>query len=230
MKTPPLLDFALSYAREGFAVFPCKSRGKEPLTQHGFKDATRDEVQIRRWWTKRPDANIGLATGREHGIIVIDVDGLEGEKWLALLEEKFGKLPSTSRAKTGNGMHFFFALPDGRGPVPSSAADGLDIRGDGGYVIAAPSVHPNGKTYEWDEKSAQQFAEAAEWLLDFARDRNGVLKTLDGPKAAETASGGKDSRNDSVRRRDCKGLSPFGVRRCLRQIYPFRRRNSVTNK
>src|SRR5258708_4431274 len=57
------LEYALAYARVGFAVFPCRPRGKEPITKHGFKDATRDEAQIRKWWTRWPDANIGIATG-----------------------------------------------------------------------------------------------------------------------------------------------------------------------
>src|SRR5271169_5955335 len=97
----PLGQAALDLARSGFAIFPCRPRGKEPLINGGFKSATDDEVQIRRLWTKWPNANIGLATGREHGIAVIDVDGLEGEKRLALLEEKFSKLPATSEASSG---------------------------------------------------------------------------------------------------------------------------------
>ena len=103
MDTPPFLDVALGYAREGFAIFPCQARDKMPLTKHGCKDATRDEAQIRRWWTKWPDANIGLATGREHGIAVIDVDGDEGERLLALLEERFGTLPPTSESHDREG-------------------------------------------------------------------------------------------------------------------------------
>ena len=149
--TPDLASEALTYARNGFAVFPCRPRGKEPLTKHGYKDATRDEAQIRRWWTIWPNANIGLATGRENGIIVVDPDDEKGEKLLALLEEKFGKLPPTVESTTGEGRHLLFELPEGCGRVPCSKGDGLDIRGDGGHIIAPPSIHPSGKTYEWNE-------------------------------------------------------------------------------
>ena len=180
----PLGQVAMDLAKRGFAVFPCKPRGKEPLTKHGYKDAARDEAQIRQWWTKWPDANIGLATGRENGIAVIDVDGPEGDKRLALLEEKFGGLPATSESSSGNGRHLWYALPDGCGPVPSSTGKGLDIRGDGGYVIAPRSVHPNGKTYEWDERSPEHLAEAPQWLLEAARDWRRFLAALDGPTTA----------------------------------------------
>jgi hypothetical protein len=62
------LEYALAYAREGFAVFPCKPRDKKPpLTAHGFIDATRDEAQIRQWWTRWPNANVAIATGRRAG-------------------------------------------------------------------------------------------------------------------------------------------------------------------
>ena len=188
---PNLLEAALSYAAADYAVFPCKPRGKEPLTKHGYKDATRDEAQIREWWTKWPDANIGLATGAINSLIVVDTDSPEAERLLAELEERYGKLPPTSRVRTGNGKHLIFAMPEDCGPVPSSAGDGLDIRADGGYVIAPPSVHPNGKRYEWDPESPEEFAFAPQWLLDFARNRKAVLKALDCPTAAEGAPAGE---------------------------------------
>ena len=188
----PLGQAAIEWARAGFAVFPCKPRGKEPLTKHGYKDATRDTAEARQWWGKWPDANIGLVTGRENEIAVIDVDGLEGEKRLALLEEKFGKLPPTLRGKTGNGKHLIFSTPEDCGPVPCGAADGLDIRGDRGYVIAPPSVHPNGKAYEWDEQSPEDFALAPPWLLDVARNWKAEIEALGRPGTADRVREGKD--------------------------------------
>lgn len=192
----PLGQAALNYAKQRFAVFPLRPRGKEPLTKRGFKDATDDEDQIRRLWMQSPNANIGLPTGHGNRIIVVDLDGAEGERLLARVEKKFGKLPPTAEATTGRGRHLFFHLPEGCGAVPNSQGDGLDIRADGGYVVAPPSIHPNGKTYEWDEASTQQFAEATRGLLDFARNREGVLKALDGPAAAEGGSEGKGKGND----------------------------------
>ena len=180
---------ALDLASSGFAVFPCKPRGKEPLTLHGFKDATRDEAQIRRWGTRWPNANIGLPTGEENGVVVIDVDGDKGETRLALLEGKFGKLPTSSKSSSGKGRHLWYALPDGYGPVPCGVADGLDLRGDGGYVIAPPSVHPNGKTYEWDERSPQEFGQAPEWLLRLAKNWKAEIEALE-----EAGEGGPEPR------------------------------------
>jgi putative DNA primase/helicase len=185
------LEAALDLARSGFAVFPCRPRGKEPKTEHGFKDATRDEAQISRWWTIWPDANIGLPTGGRNGIMVVDPDGEKGEKRLAELRRQIGELPSTVESATGEGRHLFFELPEGCGPVPSSAGDGLDVRADGGYVIAPPSIHPNGKRYEWIEDAPETFALAPQRLLDFARTRKAFVKPLAGPTAARSASGDK---------------------------------------
>jgi hypothetical protein len=195
----PLGQAALEWVRNRFAVFPCRPRGKDPLTLHGFKDATRDETQVSRWWTRSPNANIGLPTGKANGIMIVDLDGEEGERLLAKLEERHGKLPTTSRAKTSRGHHLYFGLPKDCAKVPSSNDAGIHIRADDGYAIAPPSVHLSGKTYEWDEQSPEDFVLAPQWLLDFARDRKAVLKALDGPTAAETASGGTVDR----RRRSC---------------------------
>lgn len=182
---------ALALARAGLAVFPCWPRGKTPLTTNGHLDATCDEAAICAWWRRWPNANIGVRTGAQSSLTVVDVDGDEGERLFALLEERFGTLPPTAESTTGKGRHLWYAVPEGSGPVPSSTGKGLDIRGDGGYVIAPPSVHPNGRRYEWDDTSEQQFAEAPQWLLDFARDRRSVLKALDDPSAAGGGSGSK---------------------------------------
>lgn len=149
-----MLAAALSYARRGWPVFPCRPRGKEPLTAHGFKDATTDPATIRSWWQRWPDANVALATGRVSGLVVLDVDmdkgGLDS---LRTLVDRFagGELPEGPAVQTGGGgYHLYFAYP--AAPVPCSAGKagpGLDLRGDGGYVIAPPSVHPSGGRYTW---------------------------------------------------------------------------------
>jgi hypothetical protein len=140
-------DAALAFARAGRRVFPCKERGKQPLTEHGFKDATTDEGTIRDWWSRWPDANIGYPTGER---IVLDVDGAEGEAALAALEKEHGPLPETLRARTGEGRHLYF---DPNGAVIRNSAGKLgphlDVRGVGGYVILPPSVHASGTLYEW---------------------------------------------------------------------------------
>ena len=173
--TEVALEYALAYARAGFAVFPCTPRNKEPITKHGFKDATCDEAQIRDWWTSWPEANIAIATGAMSGVLVVDIDDSEGAQLLVDLTKQFGVLPVTLQAKTGKGVHYIFALPDGCGRVPSSARDGLDFRADGGYILAPGSIHPSGTRYEWVE-GVDECAEAPDWLIDFARNRKAFLK------------------------------------------------------
>jgi len=105
------LDAALKYAREGWPVLPL--RGKVPLTKHGVKDATRDEAQIREWWTRWPDANIGVVTGKASDLFVVDVDiknGKRGDESLRALIEEHGPLPKTRHSLTASGRsHYFFS-------------------------------------------------------------------------------------------------------------------------
>lgn len=138
---------ALAYARKGWAVFPCEARGKKPLCEHGLKDATTDEGVIRGWWARWPEANIGHPTGAR---IVLDVDGVDGEAALAALEDEYEPLPLAPAVQTGKGRHLYFA-PNGAVIRNSAGRLGphLDVRGDGGYVILPPSIHPNGARYEW---------------------------------------------------------------------------------
>lgn len=153
-----MLEVALSYADHGLAVFPLQPQGKEPLDgSRGFKDATTDATRIRQWWGIEPTLNIGIATGAASGgVFVVDVDehdgvsgGTELGEWLA---DSHCKLPETASSTTGSGgTHYLFRAP--AGVAVKSAAHvlpGVDVRGDGGYIVAPPSVHPNGNRYEWD--------------------------------------------------------------------------------
>lgn len=146
MTTPPdILAAALAYAEDGFRVFPLK--GKIPLTPHGFKDASVEPEVIREWWARHPGANIGIATGEASQVVVLDTDTAEGEAHLVSILG--GKGPSTRTHVTGRGRHFLFLYPGV--PIPSRAGvrPGLDVRGDGGYIVAPPSVHPEtGREYE----------------------------------------------------------------------------------
>lgn len=150
-----MLTAALYYARFGWQVFPLVPRGKVPMTAHGFMDATTDAAQIIEWWTKRPDANIGIATGERSGLFVVDIDGPAGEATLARLGWKVDRCVM---AKTGLGFHLFFRHQPGLNNTAgiigregdSKERTGIDSRGDGGYVVAAPSIHPNGTEYRWE--------------------------------------------------------------------------------
>jgi hypothetical protein len=160
---------ALDYAARGWAVFPCLPQSKEPATRRGFKDATTNPATIRRWWLARPDYNIGIATGVVSGVLVLDVDGSVGVETLLDLEERYGALPETACSVTSSGCHLWFIMNDA---VPSTAGrlgDGLDIRADGGYVIAPPSIHPDGSSYRW--LNATSRAPAPSWLIRIARTR-----------------------------------------------------------
>lgn len=145
------LKAALAYAKRGWKVFPLDS--KRPLAgTHGHKDATTDPKQIKAWWKDYPTANVGIACSSEHGPIVLDVDSGEAEELVASLD-----LPPTLIAVSGKkGRHLYFA-PDGKAIRRKTKLKGvgLDLLGNGGYVVAPPSVHPEtGRTYAWKNKRA----------------------------------------------------------------------------
>jgi hypothetical protein len=147
MDQPPdnLKQAALWWAIRGYRVFPCAPRSKRPITEHGFKDATTDLAAIEAAWTANPEANIGLATG--NGLLVIDPDKRNGgDVKLAELEAVFGPLPRDFVVKTSDGFHIYLQWDEAKPRKPKSW-QGIDVKTDGGYVMAAPSVHPSGAIY-----------------------------------------------------------------------------------
>ena len=164
---------AVLYAARGFAVFPCAPRGKVPATRHGCRDATIDLAQITAWWRENPGYNVAVATGPVSQVFVLDVDGLDAEMSLRKLEEQHGALPQTVESVTPRGRHIFFKCENAT--VRNSAgavAPGLDIRGDGGYVVLPPSIHPSGRPYVWSVDSGDRFAEAPAWLSHLLSGKN----------------------------------------------------------
>lgn len=151
-------DAAASYARDyGIAVFPLWPRSKKPKVENGLNAATTDIEEIERAWDYEPTMNVGGAMGQvSGGVCCIDLDvdaskGLDGREVLLDWEAEHGKLPDTATAVTGRGgLHLFYRFDH---PVKNSANEeiGVDIRGDGGFAMLAPSVHPNGRTVEWEE-------------------------------------------------------------------------------
>lgn len=144
------LELALQTARKGYPVFPVKPGQKVPIYDGGFKIATRDEAKIREWWTQHPDANIGIPTGSASGLVVVDVDPRNGgnESCKALFQNHGGQ-PNTPILRTpSGGIHLYFQYKDGLRNSASKIGNGLDIRGEGGYVVADGSV-VNGKEYKW---------------------------------------------------------------------------------
>jgi len=179
--TPPqqhtVLDWAAIYAALGWRVLPIKPGEKRPPMTSWQHAASTDPKIHAGWWNGLYRSHgIGIATGRESGIFVLDVDthGADGRATLAELEELHGKLPPTVTAITGSdGLHLFFAYPklgDGwKIGTTKNIGDGLDVRGDGGQVVAHPTVHPNGTPYRWQpgsEPGAIPVADAPAWLCN----------------------------------------------------------------
>lgn len=187
-----LRDDALMLAGLGWPVFPlhspdgdrcdcrreaCSSPAKHPRTLHGLKDATTNLDTILHWWEMWPGANIGVPTGPVSGLVALDVDARHGglESVNALIDEH-GQFPFLPFSRTGSGgNHYLFAYPDVR--VPNSAnlvAQGIDVRGDGGYIVAPPSAHITGAMYEWVTEDGVSYAPSSrclpaaipQWLLD----------------------------------------------------------------
>jgi len=181
---PDLLRAALSYARRGVPVFPCRALGKTPLTTNGHLDAALEERLVRAWWGRWgrwPNANVGIPTGQKSGLLVLDVDpddgGLES---LKELERAGGEAPKTTIARTGGGgLHLYFRYPRPSRPgAPDAVAEvrnsasllgrGLDVRGEGGYVVVPPSRTE--APYEWVDRSAPA---PPAWLVGLLAERSG---------------------------------------------------------
>jgi hypothetical protein len=157
------LDAVLRLAEQGFKLIPC--RGKKPILDGWTTELSGDPQRLREWFADSR-TNIGIVTGAVSGVFVIDPDGKTGEKSLNRLEERRGKLPVTRTAITGKGRHLYFKHPGQRIKNNNTGKLGkkLDVRGDDGYVIAPPSIHPNGKQYAWVDETVP-VAVAPDWLL-----------------------------------------------------------------
>lgn len=163
------LTYAINYAKRGLRVMPvyyvlsdgacscgnrsCRSVGKHPLTAHGSKDATTDIPTLVGWWTSTPTANVALATGRDAGFVVIDVDPRNGGE--ETFENEFfptgdgGVDYDTVAAFTGGGgRHFLFRYEPG---LRGKLGPGVDVKSDGGYILVEPSNHVSGDPYTWED-------------------------------------------------------------------------------
>lgn len=157
MEEMTLKESALYYAQIGFAVFPLRPKSKKPATENGFKAATTNQQQISEWWDRHPDSNIGIATGSvSGGLVVIDLDvdedkGINGYETLKAWQREHGVLPDTAQSITGRGGYHLFYRDTAAWKSRIALYEGVDIRGEGGYIVAPPSIHPNGRRYEWEQ-------------------------------------------------------------------------------
>jgi predicted P-loop ATPase len=192
--TPLIGTYAVNYVSKfGWYLFPLHSirqgkcscgratcvannQGKHPRTKAGVLDASNDVEQIRKWWAKWPDANIGLACGKS-GLVVVDIDPRNGgDETLVRLEKEHGKLPMTPCQLTGGcGQHYLFARPEVERARGTSIPDGIDIKADGGYIVLAPSNHLSGRSYSWDAGqhiSDTAIAECPSWVAILLRGKS----------------------------------------------------------
>ena len=194
---PPLSELgeaALSYIEMGFAVIPLVARDKRPATEHGLNDWTDNPQDVIDWWTINPNDNIGIVCGQpSHGLLVIDIDVDEekerdGYATLREWEHMNGSLPETAVSITGKGgMHYLYRMDATRASIrPSANIElGIDIRCDASYIVAPPSVHPNGNRYEWQDSPEDMPLADADGnvyaLVDYIQ-RTGEVNDLDTKK------------------------------------------------
>jgi Bifunctional DNA primase/polymerase, N-terminal len=154
--------WALYYASRGWRVLPlhtvdggrcscgdpkCPSPGAHPRTQNGVKDASENPEQIRAWWEECPDAGVGIATGADSGLVILEIDHHKGgdESYIQLQQELSTAFAHLLKVRTGSGgTHLYFEHPGGDLPSRANVRPGIDVQADGGYVIAPPSLDVNG--------------------------------------------------------------------------------------
>lgn len=215
-----MMNAALALALRGFAVFPLRPGGKQPIHKGGFKDATVNPEQISAWWYADPDANIGIYPAAcNPPQLVMDVEGADGthkHDGFAALEtlETLGVAPSTLTVRTpSGGFHLYYALPDKIAVKSSAGVDqGIDVRSTGGYVVGPGSVLEDGRTWSYIEcgydrpvlappeliamcgRPGERSENSKEWLVDADLPANldRAQKFLEGTEPAIEGEGGND--------------------------------------
>ena len=170
-----ILDAARQYLAMGLHPIPCMPRSKRPLVKwEPYQTEAPHPDEIEQWWTDWPDANVALVLGR--GTFAVDLDGgLDAER---LLFDRGILLPGAPRSKTAHGAHVFLAgsVPDRVGLLTTRGTKPqVDIRGVG-YVVAPPSVHPDGPVYEWTVPLVLPLPPAPDTLLALIRGGQGGTK------------------------------------------------------
>lgn len=202
LETGNFLDVAMFYAQNNIKVFPVKRQDKKPLCANGFKAATTDKVVLQEWNNKFSNCNVGIPTGHINNIFVVDIDGEQGFKSLNCLELIYGKLDAPT-VITGKGKHLYFKMPENVELKCSTSkiANHIDIRANGGYVVAPPSIHENGHRYTWENFTANQiFPEAPSWLISLiTNEEKQTLPVSDVLEEISNAPQGQ--RNDTLYRR-----------------------------
>ena len=166
-----VIDYAETYAANGWPVIPIIPGGKRPPMHSWQHVATTDLETIHQWFTGQYTGHgIGIATG--NGVFILDIDianGKTGDETLHQLQQEHGQLPDTATVLTGSGgVHYYFTHPDHieiRNDAGRRLGDGIDVRGTGGQCVAPPTVHANGTPYSWVGGEPAPIAPAPQWLL-----------------------------------------------------------------
>jgi hypothetical protein len=193
-----LASEVLSASERGYRLFPVKPRGKTPLVKGWQSVATSNRDQLEAWANGFPGCNWGMPVGRGSGVFVLDVDGDAGIASLDALKRSNGELLETLSVSTACGSHYYFVYPDGR-DIRNSAGRlglGLDIRGEGGYVVIPPSVHPSGARYRY-ANCAVAVAAPPQWLLQKMTPQWARVERIPGNKIGILIEG---HRNDGLTR------------------------------
>ena len=167
---------ASDYLRRGWSVIPLRPGTKLPAIRwEQFQQHRAAADELAHWFERWPSVNIGIVTGKVSGLVVLDVDARHGGfDSLAALERLHGPLPATVEAETGGGgRHLYFAAPPLVPRNKAGLAAGIDLRGEGGMVVAPPSLHPSGMPYRWragHEPASLPLAVMPRWLLDLASE------------------------------------------------------------
>src|SRR5919197_3724913 len=177
---------AVAYAERGLAVFPLKPRSKLPRTKNGFKNATTRTELVAGWWAVSPDSNIGIRCGQASKLIAIDLDSKhDGERRFAELAAQRGaEVPGTTTVKTGGGgVHLLFRPPAGVAVASRVIEAGIELKAEGTYIVAPPSLHENGTEYQL--VNGVPVAALPAWLLEVDPERQTA------PTVAETIPEGE---------------------------------------
>jgi len=161
---------ALDFLGRGWSVIPVRERAKRPaVAWKAFQRKCASEQTVHDWFERAPDHNVGIVTGSLSGLVVLDVDPQHGgRESLRKLEREHGALPKTMESITGGGgRHLYFSHPGGDVPNRTNIEPGIDLRGDGGCIVAPPSIHPSGRRYRWKKGRGPGETEPAplpDWL------------------------------------------------------------------
>lgn len=158
---------AHEYLDLGFSVMPVGADKRPMVEWKRYQDVRPSHSQITHWWDKYPHANVGIITGVVSGILVFDLDSMESRDYV-----KSRGVPTTPMARTSKGIHIYLDYPSVLVGNRSDPKIGMDVRGEGGYVVAPPSTHESGKRYEWTNLHPWNTAIAPlnQWMIDYCTE------------------------------------------------------------